>query len=58
MNLRLTDLLKCKLQISEAFDSIFEAVDMMDTYSEEWQFPEYRINKIKECLDTIQDMID
>ena len=58
MNLRLTDLLKCKLQISEAIDSIFEAVDMMDTYSEEWQFPEYRINKIKECLDTIQDMID
>lgn len=58
MNLQLTDLLKCKLQISEALDSIFEAIDTMDTYSEEWQFPEYRINKIKECLDTIQDMID
>ena len=58
MNLKLTDLFKCKLQISEALDSIFEAVDMMDTYSEDWQFPEYRINKIKECLDTIQDMLD
>lgn len=58
MNLQLTDLLKCKLQISEGLDAIMEAIDMMDTYSEEWQFPEYRITKIKECLDTIQDMID
>lgn len=54
MNAKLTDLLKCKVQISEALDSMFEAVDMMDTYSEEWQFPEYRIDKIKEHIDAIQ----
>ena len=58
MNMKLTDLLKCKIQISEALDSIFEAVDMMDTYSEEQQFPEYRIDKIKESIDTIQGMIN
>ena len=58
MNAKLTDLLKCKVQISEALDSIFEAIDMMDTYSEEWQFPEYRINKIKEHIDAIQEMIN
>lgn len=58
MNMKLTDLLKCKVQISEALDSIFEAVDMMDTYSEDWQFPEYRIDKIKESIDTIQEMIE
>lgn len=58
MNLRLTDLLKCKLQISEGLDAIMEAIDMMDTYSEEWQFPEYRIDKIKESIDTIQGMIN
>ena len=58
MNMKLTDLLKCKVQISEALDSIFEAIDMMDTYSEVWQFPEYRIDKIKESIDTIQEMIE
>ena len=58
MNLKLTDLLKCKLQISEGLDAIMEAIDMMDTYSEEWQFPEYRIDKIKESIDTIQEMIN
>ena len=58
MNMKLTDLLKCKVQISEALDSILEAVDMLDTYREDWQFPEYRIDKIKESIDTIQGMIN
>lgn len=58
MNAKLTDLLKCKVQISEALDSIFEAVDMMDTYSEDWQFPEYKIDKLKEHIDAIQEMIN
>lgn len=57
MNMKLTDLLKCKVQISEALDSIFEAIDMMDTYSEVWQFPEYKIDKLKDHIDAIQEII-
>lgn len=57
MNMKLTNLLKCKVQISEALDAMFEAVDIMDTCSEDWQFPQYKIDKIKESIDTIQEMI-
>lgn len=57
MNAKLTDLLKCKVQISEALDSIFEAVDTIDTYSEDWQFPEYKIDKLKDHIDAIQEII-